>query len=164
MMRAAADMPTFRPMVAADRPMICTFAGSAEELSFCFPGALFPLTVEQLAKAIEQRHGVTVIEHQERVRGMADLYRRSDGGWAIGHVLIDGKARGLGLGRALIIAMTDLARRVHQAERMYVSCFGANTAGLLLYHSLGFTPWAMEERRDQLGRRTALIHFRGPCG
>ena len=43
-----------------------------------------------------------------------------------------------------------------------MSCFNANTAGLLLYPRLGFTPSAIEERRDKAGAPVALVHLRLP--
>jgi hypothetical protein len=43
-----------------------------------------------------------------------------------------------------------------------VSCFNANSAGLLLYPKLGYTPIGIVERRDPQGQRVALVQFSKP--
>ncbi|SDB12413.1 hypothetical protein SAMN05660653_00597 [Desulfonatronum thiosulfatophilum] len=58
--------------------------------------------------------------------------------------------------------MIDLAVSRHRATEVHISCFNANVIGMLLYAKLGFQPFAVEERRDEAGRRAALIHFRLP--
>jgi hypothetical protein len=45
---------------------------------------------------------------------------------------------------------------------MQLSCFNANTAGLLLYPALGYQVYGVEERRNHLGQRVALLQFRKP--
>ena len=83
----------------------------------------------------------------------------STGRCVSGNVIVSPAARGRGVGRYLIEQMIGLAFSKHQASEVTVSCFNQNVAGLLLYPKLGFRPYAVEERQDKKGNRTALIHL-----
>jgi ribosomal protein S18 acetylase RimI-like enzyme len=48
----------------------------------------------------------------------------------------------------------------HYASTVYISVFNNNTKALLLYMSLGFKPFEIEQRRMSNGATTALIHMR----
>ena len=54
----------------------------------------------------------------------------------------------------------DLARQQYSAREVWVSCFNHNTAGLLLYPQLGFTPFGIEERQAWDGTRVALVQMK----
>lgn len=149
-----------RPVAPGDLPLICAFPRNAEELYFLFPKAHYPLTPTQLQAAIDQRSDSTVVLRAGRVAGFANLLRREEGGvCAIGNVIVDPAARGRGVGRYLVTTMTDGAFRRYRASEVRVACFNRNVAGLLLYTALGFTPFAIEERRDWRGDWVALIHL-----
>lgn len=153
-----------RPVDQQDFARICGFPQNAEELFFLFPKAVYPLTPSQLREAVSQRSDSTVVELDGKVVAFANFYRWETGGCcAIGNVVVAPAARGSGAGRYLIRQMIDLAVAKHRAAEVRVSCFNRNVAGLLFYHSLGFTPFALEERQDGKGQRVALIHLRLPC-
>ena len=154
---------THRPIAEKDIQVICGFPQSEDELFFLFPKAVFPLTPLQLQDVIEQRSDSTVVELSGEIVAFANFYRWESGGrCSIGNVIVSPAARGRGVGRYLIGQMIGLAFSKHQASEVTVSCFNQNVAGLLLYPKLGFQPYAVEERQDKKGNRTALIHLRLP--
>lgn len=152
---------THRAVRPDDVPLICAFPRSAEELHFLFPRATFPLTPEQLHRAIAQRFDSTVVLLDDRVCGFANFYvREPSGTCAIGNVVVAPEARGAGVGRYLVEAMVRAALHQHRAAAVRISCFNRNVAGLLLYAKLGFEPFALEPRLDPQGARVALVHLR----
>ncbi len=126
-----------------------------------YPKAIYPLTYDQLKAAIDQRWEFTVILLDEAVSGFANFYICEPGVKCnIGNVIIAPDKRGKGVGKYLVETMVQLAVRNYQAKEIHISCFNQNVAGLLLYTLCGFTPFAVEERMDKEGNRTALIHMR----
>lgn len=149
-----------RPVTEADLPRICSFPQSAEELFFLFPKARYPLTPEQLACAITARADSMVVEQGGQAMAFANFYQwQMHGHCAIGNVMVAPESRGGGIGRYLIEAMAMLARTKYQAREVRVSCFNHNTAGLLFYARLGFTPCGIEQRSDGRGHPVALLHL-----
>ncbi len=154
-------MRTIRPVREGDVAAICTFTQDAAELYDSFPRARYPLTPEQLSAAIAARSDSTVVEEQGRAVGFANFYHWGvESRCAIGNVMVAPVARGRGVARALIEHMVALAQEKYRASEVTVSCFNHNTAALLLYTRLGFTPEQIEERVGPDGRRVALIHLR----
>lgn len=149
-----------RPVTEADLPRICSFPQSAEELFFLFPKARYPLTPEQLAGAITARADSMVVEQGGQAMAFANFYQwQMHGHCAIGNVMVAPESRGGGIGRYLIEAMVMLARTKYQAREVRVSCFNHNTAGMLFYARLGFTPCGIEQRSDGQGHPVALLHL-----
>jgi RimJ/RimL family protein N-acetyltransferase len=150
-----------REVGPGDVPRICTFPQSPEELYYLFPKATWPLTPEQLQRAIDQRFDSTVVLDAGAVVGFANFYVREPGGTcAIGNVVVAPEARGKGAGAFLIETMATKALAIHGAKTVKISCFNGNVAGLLLYAKLGFEPYAVERRFDPAGARVALVHMR----
>lgn len=152
----------FRPVRDADLPSICSFARSAEELYFLAPRASFPLDVDQLATSIAQRSDSSVVCRGDQVLAFANIYKREQGACYVGNVAVAPQARRQGVARFLMQRMARLASERYAASEMRVSCFNNNTAGLLLYSRLGYTPFALEERLDQRQQPIVLIHLRLP--
>lgn len=157
-------MPTsalsHRPATLDDLPEVVAFPQNADELFFCYPKAVWPLNVEQMAAAMAERHNSTVVLLDGRVAGFANFYQCQQGeSCALGNLMIAPWARGQGVARYLVTTMEQLAREQHQATQMRVSCFNANSAGLLLYPALGYTLSGLVERRDPRGARVALPQF-----
>ncbi len=154
-------MLSHREVRSDDVARVCQFARSAEELYFLFPRATYPLTPEQLRRAIAQRHDSTVVLLDDQVCAFANFYvRETAGTCAIGNVVVAPEARARGVGSYLVETMTRKALLEHRAREVRISCFNANVAGLLLYAKLGFVPFAVEPRRDPQGTRVALIHMK----
>ena len=152
---------THRPVSADDVLTICSFPQTPQELFFMFPKAQYPLTEEQLHASIAQRSDSTVVEADGCVVGFANFYAfEHDGRCAIGNVIVSPKARGKGVARYLVETMIAIAFERHRARDVELSCFNENTAGLLLYPTLGFEPFGIEERLSPDGRRVALVNLR----
>lgn len=152
---------SFRPVQPGDVATICTFVQSVDEAFFFFPKATFPVTCQQLSAAIAQRSDSSVVVEGDEVLGFANFYQWEQGGTcSLGNVLVSPKARGRGVARYLVAQMIEVARNRHQASEMKVSCFNHNTAGLLLYPTLGFVPFGIEERKDPAGKRVALVQMK----
>ena len=56
--------------------------------------------------------------------------------------------------------MLEQAYKYHNLQEVRISVFSENTPALLLYSGFGFTPYEIEERKNQLGKRVALIHMK----
>lgn len=149
-----------RPLRPEDATAISLFPQNAEELFFMFPTAAWPFSAGALLDAAAQRWDATVVERGGRPAGYANFARFEAGRFvSIGNVVVAPDARGQGVGRVLIEAMTakGFARGVKEVR---VSCHSTNAAGLLMYASLGFEPFGIEKVPDWKGDKAALIHFR----
>jgi len=154
---------THRPVQESDLEIISGFAVDEKELFFFYPKATFPLTPDQLRLSIESRRDSTVVEMNGEVTGFANFYQWEQRGYcSIGNVVISQSARGLGACRYLMQVMIALASENYQTKEVRIACFNENTAALLLYRSLGFLPFDVEQRKDKQGKRVALIHMRLP--
>ncbi|RMH85277.1 GNAT family N-acetyltransferase [Pseudomonas sp. AOB-7] len=154
---------TVRPAQAADLAAVVTFPQNADELFYCYPKASWPLSVGQLAAAMAERRDSTVVCLDDRVAGFANFYQWQHGEYcALGNVMVAPWARGQGVAQRLIEAMEALARQHFKAREMRVSCFNANSAGLLLYPRLGYALSGLVERRDHRQQRVALLQFSKP--
>jgi len=150
-----------RPVKADDVKTICGFPQGVQELYFMFPKAEFPLTEAQMSAAISQRFDSTVFEADGVIVGFANFYRAERQGiCCIGNVIVAPSARGKGVARFIVETMTEFAFERWEVQEVQLSCFNENTAGLLLYPTLGFVPFDIEERTSPGGGRTALIHMR----
>jgi len=151
----------FRQAEPADYLAICQLVTCAEELYKIYPSGRYPLTGRQLAQIASQRTALTVGSINERIIGFANLYRYHPNYSAfIGNVIIDQQYRGQGLGRQLIQHMIDTGFDEHQLQHLNISVFCDNTPALLLYHDLGFIPYAIEQRTDKRNTKMALLHLR----
>lgn len=150
----------YRTATDEDIAAVCNFVNDPTELFYFFPKAEFPLTVPQLREVIAQRKDSTVFILNEVPIGFANIYNLEQGKCcSIGNVVISPEARGQGICRVLIDTMCSIAREKYQVSKITVSCFNKNTKGLLVYTALGFTPFSIEQRKDNAGNSVALIHL-----
>ncbi len=154
---------TVRPAQAADLAEVVTFPQNPDELFYCYPKASWPLSVGQLAAAMAERRDSTVVCLDGRVAGFANFYQWQHGEYcALGNLMVAPWARGQGVAQRLIEAMEALARQHFKAREVRVSCFNANSAGLLLYPRLGYALSGLVERQDHRQQRVALVQFSKP--
>ena len=152
---------THRPANADDLPAVVAIPQTADELFFCYPKGTWPFSVAQLADAVAQREASTVVLLDAQIAGFANFYQAKPGEYcALGNMMVAAWARGQGVAAYLIEQMEGIARQHFAAQEMRVSCFNANSAGLLLYPKLGYQVYGIEERRNPLGERVALVQFR----
>ena len=154
-------MVQFRSATTADYPAVCDLVTTLHESFLIWPGGRYPWTVDQIETLAQQRCELTVAVEDQQLIGFANLYDYAARQHAfIGNVVIHPRHRGRGLGRRLVEHMLMLAFDKHQLKEARISVFADNGPALLLYARLGFAPYAVEERKDYLGRCVALIHLR----
>lgn len=153
-------MIRFREAKEDDLGCVAGFLATPNELFFFHPRAVFPMTVQQLVPNYRSREGNTVIIAGDKVAGFANFISVSEGNSAtIGNVAVDPQQRGKGLGSELICHMEALAKTMYEVRKIQIPCFNTNTAGLLLYHKLGYVPCSGEPRVNQNGDPVYLIYL-----
>ncbi len=154
-------MYTFRSAVETDYPEICKLIKSREELLWVYPAGRYPLTVSQLEDLAQKRIELTVAIVDGKVAGFADFYDLQLGKTVfIGNLIVGKKYRGYGLGKSLVVHMTEKAFEKYEVPEVRLSVYSENSRALLLYSRLGFVPYAIDERVKSDGQRLALIHMR----
>jgi ribosomal protein S18 acetylase RimI-like enzyme len=153
-------MLNHRRLENQDAEMICAFPQSPEELFYLFPNAAYPLTPAQLLEAARKRHDPTVVTYNNQVAGYGNFFQISKGeSCSIGNIVVNPAFRNRGAASYLIKHLVKTAFINYRVRYVYISCINHNSAGLLLYHKLGFKPFEIEERQTQTGERVALIHM-----
>lgn len=150
-----------RQLQSSDFEAISGFAQTAEELFFIAPFARFPWATSDFAQSITERLSNTVFTEYGAVIGFANFYDFELGKEGfIGNVIVNPAFRRQGFGKQIIQYMIELAFSAHKFKEVHLSCFSANTAGLLLYRKLGFIPYGIEQRTDYKNESAALVNFR----
>ena len=137
------------------------FAQSAQELFYIAPFATYPWDAESFAESTTQRLSNTVFTENNAIIGFANYYdvEFSDKGF-IGNVMVNPAYRRQGYGKQIVQHMIEMGFATHRFKEIHLSCFSANTAGLLLYRKLGFKPYAIEQRTDYKNESVALMNFK----
>ena len=151
----------FREATEADSAAICGLIPTREELFRVYPRGIYPFNVDQVRQLFEIRKALTVAIDNDKIIGFANLYDFSENQRAfIGNVVIDHAFRRKGIGRRLVEYMSDLAFSRYKLNEVHISVFSDNAPALLLYSSLGFQPYAIEERLNYAGVKVALLHLK----
>lgn len=151
----------FREASNDDFEGICDLIKNREELFLIYPKGQFPLTVDQLQELAKVRKELSVITDGTKIIGFANFYNyRQNESAFIGNVVIDENYRGQGLGKKIVTYMLRQAFEKCHLTEVNISVFSNNTPALLLYSGFGFSPYEIEERTDENGKRVALIHMR----
>ena len=152
---------SIRPANSNDYPAICQLITSPKEFYWANPKGQFPLTIEQLDTIAQKRIELTVITQGDEVVGFANFYQHQALSHAfIGNLMIAEAHRHQGLAKRMIQYLIDVAKSQYRLSEIRISVFNDNTAALLMYYQLGFTPYQMEERESPNQERTALIHLK----
>ena len=144
----------------SDAETICRFPQSEEERFYMFPRANYPLTPEQLIDAAEERKCPTVVTQEKTIVGYGNFFHAELGDhcW-IGNVIVNPDYRRKGVAAYLVNSLVDIAFTEFQAKYVRISCFNHNTAGLLLYKKLGFSPVDIEQWQSHDGKVIAVIYL-----
>ena len=154
------SMYKLRKALEKDFKKICQLIKSKEELYRVYPDGKYPLTFEQVKEISKVRTELTVLTDNEQIIGFANFYNYKPKKSAfIGNIVIDEAYRGKGLGKKIVLYMLKIARDNYQLNKIKISVFSENTPALLLYTQLGFTPYAIEKRKDPKSNKVALIHM-----
>ena len=154
-------MHKFRAATEKDFDGISKVIKSKEELFLVYPNGKYPFTVSQVKELSEVRKELTVAVEDNEIIGFANLYDFKPRELVfIGNVIIEKSHRGKGLGKEVVSYMLDKAYEKYDLPEVRISVFSENTPALLLYSSIGFVPYEIEERLNPQGNRTALIHMK----
>jgi len=126
-----------------------------------FPRGKFPFTADQLLKTAATRFDPTVCHLDGEPAGYAVFRKLEPGVQAtIGNVVVNPALRRRGVCKALMQHMIELARTKHGVSEVRLAVFNENTAAILLYASMGFTPHAVKARTGDDGTVSALLMMR----
>lgn len=152
---------SFRQAEISDLVKVCQLLQNKEELFFMFPKADYPLSVEQLQVAIENRSDSTVIILDNEIAGFANFYEIKGNEYcSIGNVIVSSDFRNKGIGKYLVEVMESIALEKYNIREIHISCFNTNTKGILLYSKLGYIPYEIEKRVNKSGQKVALIKMK----
>lgn len=152
---------TFRQAKRADLAEILNFPLNKTELFYFFPSAVYPLTLEQLYKQLNERHDSTIMLQEKQIVGFANFYNVENRNIAfIGNVIIKPEKRKQGFGKQLIQNMISTCFKQLNLAEVHLSCYNSNTKALLFYKQLGFKPYAIEAKQDFNNQPLALIHLK----
>ena len=141
-------------------PGIVALIPTLEELFLIYPNGRHPFDIEQVEQLAKERKNLTVLLSGNQVIGFSNLYNVIPGEHAfIGNVVIAKSHRSLGLGKRLVAHMIDIIFHSYNANA-HLAVFNDNTPALLLYHSLGFTPYELELREHPKNGKCALINMK----
>jgi ribosomal protein S18 acetylase RimI-like enzyme len=161
MLQENVRMFSHRIFEASDAEAIAKFPQSVEELFYMFPKVEYPLQPEILLKEAERRFYPTVVMSDHKPAGYSNFIHAQHGDFcSIGNVVVNPAIRKMGVASYLVETLVTIAFDKLKVKYVKISCFNDNTAGLLLYHKLGFVPVDMEVRISQSGQKVALIHMR----
>ena len=139
---------------------IISMVTSPEELYLFHPKGTYPLDHAQLDALFEKRSNLTVVIEEGEVVGFADLYNICPQESAfIGNVVVSTHHRGKGIGKGLTQYMCEVCINQYGATP-HLSVFNVNTRALLLYSTLGFKPYSVEQRVNLQEEPVALIHMK----
>lgn len=138
---------TFREVIDSDIEEICHFPQSEIELYYMFPITDYPLTKSILVEHLKNRYHSTVFLYDNRICGFANFYGvEKDKQCALGNLVVSPEFRNKGVGQFIIETMELEAQRLYNIKELHIACINENTAGLLLYEKLGYTPFEMSRR------------------
>ena len=153
-------MLRYRAVREADLHDVVSFPQSAKELFNIFPAASYPLTIEQLKKAVDTRFESTVVLHGQEVVGFANYYSLKQAvSCVIGNLIVRPNRRRCGIGEYLTRTMVEIAFAKYSVDTVFISCFSDNFAGLLLYAKVGFVPVSVDSVKDPDGRIIPRVKF-----
>ncbi len=154
-----------RALESYDSENISKFPQSEEELFYMFPKAEYPLDPDFLLEEAKGRFYPTVIMFGDTLAGYGNFIHAEHGGsCSIGNVVVNPEIRQMGVASYLVETLLTIAFDTLKVESVKISCFNANTPGLLLYRKLGFTPVDMDVRVSRNEQRVALIHMHKYAG
>lgn len=152
---------SYRSFTFGDLEKVCNLPRDEQELFFMFPKADFPLTGDQLKNTIMDRFDSTVVLFNHELVGFANFYEVKESQYcAIGNVIVSPYYRNHGVGTFLINAMEDMGKKKYNVSEFHLSCFDANTNGLLLYTKLGYKPYEIEKYSNNKNEISALIKLK----
>lgn len=138
-------MRVMKPSLCAVQPShyatIADWLDSAEATQrWAGPGVPFPLPQERFAQVLEleARPGWALLDEQDQCLGFGQYWMTDAGTAHLGRIIVSPLARGRGLGRLLMQALSAQAMREAGVQRLTLRVYRDNTAAVTLYRDLGF--------------------------
>lgn len=138
-------MRVMKPSLCAVQPShyatIADWLDSAEATQrWAGPGVPFPLSQERFAQVLElgPRPGWALLDEQGQCLGFGQYWMTDAGTAHLGRIIVSPLARGRGLGRLLMHALSAQAMREDGVQRLTLRVYRDNAAALALYRELGF--------------------------
>ncbi len=145
---------SIRPATEEDIPGVLSMLGDPTDLAQVAPNEKPPLAEASIAAWMDRADECYVLVRDEELLGFAALLRDGEvaGRWWLGHVVVDSRARGLGLGQRFVLAILRAARRREDLEEIRLSAFRENHAARRAYFRCGF----LETQRWRENGRTLV--------
>ncbi|AVO30151.1 GNAT family N-acetyltransferase [Stenotrophomonas maltophilia] len=138
-------MRVMKPNLCAVQPShyatIADWPDSAEATQrWAGPGAPFPLPPERFAQVLELglRPGWALLDGQGQCLGFGQYWMTDAGTAHLGRIIVSPLARGRGLGRLLMQALSAQAMHEAGVQRLTLRVYRDNAAAVALYRDLGF--------------------------
>jgi ribosomal protein S18 acetylase RimI-like enzyme len=139
----------FRRATLEDLSAVVNWPENPTELRFLFPNAQWPVETLKLMEHLASHEEGFVVCENGRTLGYASLYNAKHQGRAwIGHLIVNPRARRMGVARYLVSALTTIAQERHRASEMATICFANNQSAYDFYSSIGFSNEGWETRID----------------
>ncbi|WP_373974220.1 GNAT family N-acetyltransferase [Chitinibacter sp. SCUT-21] len=143
-----------------DLSTVITWPESPTELRYLFPHAQWPMEPLKLLEHLANHEDGFVVCDHDRTLGYASLYNAKNQGRAwIGHLIVNPRARRMGVARYLVTALTTIAQQRHRATEMATICFANNQSAYDFYASLGFSNEGWETRSDHRGEAVKVFRL-----
>jgi len=138
-------MRVMKPNLCAVQPShyatIADWPDSAEATQrWAGPGVPFPLPPERFAQVLELevRPGWALLDEQGQCLGFGQYWMTDADTAHLGRIIVSPLARGRGLGRLLMQALSAQAMHGAGVQRLTLRVYRDNTAAVALYRDLGF--------------------------
>lgn len=133
--------PHLRPVQPSNYATVASWPESAEATQrWAGPGVPFPLPPERFAHVLElgSRPGWALLEEQGQCLGFGQYWMTDADTAHLGRIIVSPLARGRGLGRLLMQALSAQALREDGTQQLTLRVYRDNTAAVALYRNLGF--------------------------
>ncbi|TFZ45699.1 GNAT family N-acetyltransferase [Stenotrophomonas maltophilia] len=130
-----------RPVQPSHYATVASWPESTEATQrWAGPGVPFPLPPERFAQVLElaKRPGWVLLDGQGQCLGFGQYWMTAAGTAHLGRIIVSPLARGRGLGRLLMQALSAQALREDGTQQLTLRVYRDNTAAVALYRDLGF--------------------------
>jgi RimJ/RimL family protein N-acetyltransferase len=143
---------SIRPATTADVPTVLGMLQNAEDVRQVAPQESPPLTEASIEAWMDRADRSFVMTRDGRVLGFAALLRDRGraGRWWLGHVVIEMRSRGMGLGQRFVRALLRSAEGIEGLDEIRLSAFRDNPAARRAYFRCGFTETSRWREGDRI--------------
>lgn len=131
---------SIRPATSADVASVLAMLDSPYDVRQVAPQEEFPLVEASIEAWMRRADHSFVMLRDGRVLGFAALLRDHDhaGRWWLGHVVIESRSRGMGLGQRFVSSLLKIAESIDTLDEIRLSAFRDNPGARRAYFQCGF--------------------------